>query len=343
VEIKAAIAFQKVLVEEEEVTVVEFSLSDAATSPEPNAASEAMLKRTKALTEMDQAPIYKDFSEWDARLREEGLNLRLAKYEYVTLGATGQAGREVLASDRSKQLAYQWVAGDPRRGGGTHLEWLIDGTEGATNSGLTQAQTDQATVDAMQTWQDVKCSNIPLAQLPNSLVDVGLAQAILGFGGAFAFVADYVHGGFLPKEFFDVLAEGGGNGILGVTFTWLCSDLGAPPEDLDGDGFSDTCYTETYYNDNFVWLIDAPANPFGPIDVETVVVHEAGHAISQGHFGDIFFDPANTFQLGGQFIFQHLHFAPYAVMNAMIWETQQELTGTDIGGHCSIWGAWPNK
>jgi len=322
---------------------------ETATSPDPDvapdAASKAMFKRTKALTEMDQSPIYRDFSEWDARLREEGLNLRLAKYEYVTLGATGQAGREVIASDRNKQLPYQWVAGDPRRGGATSLFWTIDGTEGATSlgAGLTQAQTDQATADAMQTWQDVKCSNIPLVQLPNIPADVGLAQAILGFGGAFAIVADYLHAGFLPPAFFEVLAEGGGDGILGVTFTWFCSELGAPPEDLDGDGFSDACYTETYYNDNFVWLIDAPANLFGPIDVETVVVHEAGHAISQGHFGDIFFDPANAFQLGGKFFFRHLHFAPHAVMNAVIFETQQKLTGSDIGGHCSIWGSWPNN
>ena len=56
---------------------------DPATSPDPevapDAASEAMFKRTKALTEMDQSPIYRDFSEWNARLKEMGrpLNLRL--------------------------------------------------------------------------------------------------------------------------------------------------------------------------------------------------------------------------------------------------------------------------
>lgn len=320
---------------------------EAATSPDadvaPDAASEAMFKRTRGLTEMDQSPVYRDFSEWDAMLRKEGLNLQLAKYEYVTFGATAQAGREVLASDRSKQLPYQWVAGDPRRGGATDLLWTIDGTEGATSSGVTQAQTDQATEDAMQTWQDVKCSSIPLVQLPNTPDDVGVVQALMGYGGLLAIVADYVHAGFLPKEFFEDLEEGGGEGILGVTFTFFCSDLGAPPEDLDGDGFSDTCYTETYYNDYFDWMIDAPADLFGPIDVETVVVHEAGHAISQGHFGDIFFDAASVFQLGGKFFFRHLHLSPYAVMNAVIFETQQKLTGSDIGGHCSIWGSWPNN
>lgn len=312
---------------------------NAGTSPEPDAAvPDAAFKKTRTMVEMDQSPVFRDFSEWNARLREEGLSLQLAKYEYVTLGATGQAGREVLANDRQKQLPYQWVAGDPRRGGYTALYWIIDGTEGATTSGLTQTQTDQATVDAMQTWQDVACSDIPLVRLPNTATDVGLAQAILGYGGAFAIVADYVQAGFLPPAFFELLAPGGGTGILGVTFTFFCDTS----LDLDGDGFIDTCYTETYYNDYFNWMIDAPANFLGPIDVETVVVHEAGHAISQGHFGDIFFDASDGVGLGGQFFFQHLHFAPYAVMNAVIWETQQELRGSDIGGHCSIWGSWPN-
>ena len=38
-----------------------------------------------------------------------------------------------------------------------------------------------------------------------------------------------------------------------------------------------------------------------------------------------------------------LHFAPRAVMNAAYGGVLQELTGSDIGGHCSLWAAWPNK
>jgi hypothetical protein len=113
--------------------------------------------------------------------------------------------------------------------------------------------------------------------------------------------------------------------------------------DGDGNGLIDTCYSETYYNDYFVWEINAPLDPFGAIDVESVVVHEAGHGLSQGHFGDMFFDASSKFDLGGKFLFRHLHFSPYAVMNAVIWETQQELTGSDRAGHCTIWGSWPNN
>jgi hypothetical protein len=323
---------------------------DAATSPDadvaPDAASEAMFKRNKALTEMDQSPIYRDFSAWNARLREEGLDLQLVKYEYVTAPSAAKAGRLVLANDRSKQLPFDWVPGDSRRTGLTNLFWAIDGTEGETSTGLSQADTDGATVRAMQTWQDVNCSNIPLTALGSTPIDVGIMQDFFGFGGSpTAIAGDYVQAGWLPPAFFEALEAGGGSGILGVTFTFGCVDAGGNPTDIDGNGKLDTCYSETYYNDNpvFAWAIDAPENPFGPVDVETVILHESGHGLSQGHFGAIFFDGSGKASLGGKFGITHLHFSPYSVMKAAIWATQQELTGSDVAGHCSIWGSWPNK
>jgi hypothetical protein len=327
------------------IAVFAIACDDAATNPDalPEAATEAQFKKTRVMTEMDQSPIYQDFSAWNARLREEGLDLELVKYEFLTVGATGKAGRTVLASDRDKNIGFDWAPGDPRREGRANLTWAIDGTQGATTSGITQGETDQATMDAMQTWQDVRCSNIPLDFQGVLPFDVGVVQALLGMGGSFFIYADYQHTGFLAPDFFEAVQTGGGAGILGVTFTFACWNNFGGPVDLDGNGLVDTCYSETYYNDGFFWAIDAPADPFGPIDVETVIVHEAGHGLSQGHFGDIFFDASGWSDLGGKFYFQHLHFAPYAVMNAAIWKTQQDLTGTDRAGHCTIWGAWPNN
>jgi len=82
-----------------------------------------------------------------------------------------------------------------------------------------------------------------------------------------------------------------------------------------------------YYNDEFPWGI----NTGWPIDVETVVLHETGHGLSQDHFGKLLRTDKN-----GKF-----HFAPRAVMNAGYTDVQQHLTGTDLAGHCSLWGAWP--
>jgi hypothetical protein len=102
-----------------------------------------------------------------------------------------------------------------------------------------------------------------------------------------------------------------------------------PFVDLDGDGKLDATFREIFYNDTFEWGIDVGTDPF---DVETVALHEAGHGLSQGHFGKIFVTDAND----------KLHFAPFAVMNAAISRQAQELEGTDNGGHCSIWAHWPN-
>jgi hypothetical protein len=68
-------------------------------------------------------------------------------------------------------------------------------------------------------------------------------------------------------------------------------------------------------------------------DVESVALHEFGHGLSQAHFGEAFLTDSNG----------KVHFAPLAVMNAGTDRVSQELLGTDVAGHCSIWGNWPNK
>ncbi len=99
--------------------------------------------------------------------------------------------------------------------------------------------------------------------------------------------------------------------------------------DIDGNRKTDVAFRETYYNDAFPWGIDTDF----PIDIESIALHEVGHDLSQAHFGDVFVDHAAA----------KLHFAPRAVMNAAYSGVQQELTGTDNGGHCSNWANWPQN
>jgi len=101
--------------------------------------------------------------------------------------------------------------------------------------------------------------------------------------------------------------------ILGVTFTLIWIDGAGVPTDLDNNKKNDVAFREIYYNDNFTWAID------GNIDVETVALHEAGHGLSQAHFGDIFITDSNG----------KLHFSPRAVMNATYSGVQQEIAETD--------------
>ena len=148
----------------------------------------------------------------------------------------------------------------------------------------------------------------------------GLFGAALGlpFSGA-----DIFHAGWLFL----------GPNVLGVTITFVFIDVSQLPNivftDIDGNGKLDTAFREIYYADGFTWFDDGVSN----IDVETVALHEAGHGLSQAHFGKLFSTDKN-----GKF-----HFAPQAVMNAGYTGPQRSLLGTDNGGHCSIWGSWPNN
>jgi hypothetical protein len=141
------------------------------------------------------------------------------------------------------------------------------------------------------------------------------------------YLADIVHAGWMPPAFFDLFIPDGGTSVLAATFTMILLDP-ASDNDINSDHQFDVGCREIYYNNSFSWGINADP----PIaDVETVALHEAGHGLSQGHFGKIFAKDGL------------LHFAPFAVMNAVVFAQNHYLQGTDNGGHCSIWGSWPTK
>lgn len=256
--------------------------------------------------------------------RSGGLDVTLEMAEYITTGESDEMGRTVFFSDRgNRQLAVDFLGGDPRSLGGDQTVYAIDNTDGATASGLSAGTTEAAIDRAMATWNGVRCSDLMMAKNgAASNTDFGFVQALFGFGGDLnSFYGDVQHAGWLPGAFFDFLAPGGSNFILGVTFTLTWN------QDLNGDGEAEVAFREIYYNDNFPW---ADGSTY---DVETVALHEAGHGLSQAHFGE-------AFRSGGN---NKLHFAPRAVMNAAYSGVQTRITATDNGGHCSIWGNWPNN
>lgn len=274
------------------------------------------------------------FVSMNRRLAAMGLNVRVGMAEWVTAAHTNQVGQTIFVNDRVKQLDHHWVPGDPRRGGRTNITYLVDQSDGAATGGLSNAQTEAAIDRAMATWQAVECSTIPIVKVEDSGADPDIVDAFIpkfrrkNLGTT---LADITHAGWLPRDFFDALAPGGGDFILGVTATAFFVDENDNFTDINGDGKFDVAFREIYYNNNFTWGIDAGAFPV--FDVETVALHEAGHGFSQDHFGMIFRTDANG----------ELHFAPFAVMNAAISRQAQSFEGTDIGGHCSIWTSWPIK
>jgi len=263
----------------------------------------------------------------NGQLQARGLAVRLDVVDYYT--AFRQAGQLVYYFDREHQLEEHWVPGDTRRYESTKIYWLSEQVEGTAN-GLTLQDTQAAVDSAMETWNTQNCGVIPLVQLPDYGIDWGYVQYLVGMGGVPGWYADITQAGWLSGDFFDVIGgPGGGDNILGVTFTFIWVDDVGNPTDIDNNNRYDVAFREVYYNNKFPWGIGTS----WPIDVETIVLHENGHGLSLGHFGKLFRTDANG----------KLHFAPLAVMNAGYTQVQHMLKGTDIASFCSIWAHWPMR
>jgi hypothetical protein len=265
----------------------------------------------------------------NSMLETQGAEYRVAYAEYLTTTGMPASQNIILARDVGLQrLPHDFIPGDPRRatfdldGDPNTIDVIIDQIDGATTNGLTVPVTTTAIARAMGTWDAQTCSSLGM-NLAAAPFDLGLVQAILGFGGG-VILADIMHAGWMPGAFFDLVLPGGSGFILGVTFT-----LTFTTGDLDGNGLADVAAREIYYNDAFPWA----DNGINMVDVETVALHEAGHGLSQNHFGKIFFNPNSG----------KLVFSPLAVMNAGIAFPNRDLDGTDVGGHCGTWGNWPNN
>lgn len=259
-------------------------------------------------------------------IAEEGI--RIDKMEY--LGAE-QEGRTVFFNDRGKkQLDSDFVPYDSRNGNGALIPYFIDGTQLGTTSGMSEHETFDAIVNAMNKWDALTCSEgLEIPPLGTSTFDIGYIQWLYGFGGIAGYFPGVItHGGILPGEFFDAIAPGGSSSILGITFTFVYTDT-----DIDRNGKGDVAIKEIYMNDAFNWQ-DAPDDDlFNDIyDFETVVLHEVGHGLSQAHFGSAFVTKNGS-----------IHFAPDALMNAGYSVAKREIKQTDNAGHCSNWAQWPNQ
>lgn len=253
------------------------------------------------------------FEEINANLATRGLNIQVSEIHFFTRG-------EGRPSVRILQQPRNWVAGDERRlADGDNLTYIVDQSNGATSSGLTNAETEAAIDAAMTTWNDAKpMRKVDLIKRTDPGTDITVYDWFYGFGGFGDFTAaDIVNAGWWPAEFFDAVAGGGpgsGANILAfsVTFTWI-----PPDDDINNDHYLDTALNEVYYNDGFAWGIgvDRPG-----IDVETVALHENGHSVALGHFGP----------------------EPDAVMNPVYGGIRTSPYPTDLAGISTVFNNWPN-
>lgn len=280
----------------------------------------------------------------NANLASVNSNLRVGMVETLTMLEGEALGITVLWRNLgNKQLGFDFVPGDPRRLLGSEeggwspdpnsITYAIDEGDGTTANGLTAAQTSPEIRDAMQSWDDQECSNLNVTELP-ALFDLGFVAASIGAGGSFDIAADVQHAGWLEVEF--------GATTIAATFTIIWIDDDGNQTDLDGNGVPDAAMREIYYDafcqgcavpGFWIWTVDDDVNGPGlDIDIETVALHEAGHGLSQAHFGTGFVTDSNGL----------LHLAPESVMQAAYVDPQRDLKSTDTGGHCSNWGSWPS-
>ncbi|MDZ7717545.1 MAG: hypothetical protein U5K72_01845 [Balneolaceae bacterium] len=258
-------------------------------------------------------------AEINSQLAEKGFdNIKLVMAETITYTSNGgfQAGQTLLANDRTKTLPSQWQPNDARRGAsGNDLTHTVFSPFAVANGSINS----EPDIDAsFETWNNLKKnSGLDILKVPTP---AGVfPSAILSFPGLTQnpFAADISTIGFLPGSFFDsVLGPGASASVLGVTFTFTWT---AEPNVI--------ALKEVWYNDNFAWSNDGSSG----IDIETVALHENGHALGFGHFGRIFVTNGNN----------KLHVAPRAVMNASYLGPVREPLGTDKASFSNVYGNWP--
>ena len=243
-------------------------------------------------------------------LKPQWLDYRVEQIEFLTVGR----GRP---SARIHQRDFRWVPGDPRRNAdGETLSYLVDPTwSTATSSGVPQPATEAAIDRAMGRWAASACLKQRVAKREFPGGDVTVFDFFVdrgGFGEPFA--ADIVHAGWLSEDS-GLL----GPDVLGISVTFIFVDPATgEPTDLDGDQRMDTALNEIYYNDRFAWRQSGAEASEGTFDLETVILHEAGHAFGVGHFGS----------------------PPEAVMNPVYNGVRRQLFPMDHAGLCTVWGNW---
>ncbi len=293
---------------------------DSITPPVPDQAKTPSFKKTPT----GSPATIQLMEEINQKLRARGLGVAVEAIEFFTIGQ----GRP---SNRIHQQEFRWVSGDPRRlAQGNDITYLVDQSDGATASGLTNAQTEAALDRGLLTWENSKpFKKVNIVKRTDSGADPDIFDSFFGFGDfGDPFLADIVEAGWLPRAYFEAVGgPGGGDGILAFSVSFIFEDAPGVPSDLNGDNYLDTALNEVYYNDTFGTPGEPRAGrPWGinvgspGIDVETVGLHENGHSLGIGHFGP----------------------PPSAVMNPVYAGIRHLPLSSDLAGMNTIWSRWPN-
>jgi hypothetical protein len=302
-----------------------FAAGCAETDSDQAPTSPTFAVRGNAVEASDAAVYSPELDVLRQNLRASGLTDReLSGAEILVAGdSVGWDGATTLiANNRQHQINSQFVADDPRRGGGSDITYVVDQSDG---SALAFSSSGNI---SMAAWRDSpSCIAVGLTKVADSGGNIDVIDDLVFGGPVGSPTADMTHGGWLPRAFFNAIAPpNGGSFILGVTFTFIFVDDDGNPTDIDRDGQFDVAFREMYYNRAFGWGQEGedPRN----VDIQSVATHEAGHAYGLAHFGQVFEDNNGT-----------IKYAPRAIMNAVYISPFRELTGSDNSSFCQIWAS----
>ena len=276
------------------------------------AAVAAVLLAPSALRAQEGDPYtIETMNEYNGGLKALWMDIQVEQIEVLTLG-------EGRSSTRLHRQPFRWVPGDSRRrADGSNLTYLVH-QSGLAGSGLDAAAAEGAIDRAMKSWSATSCfaSKVAVVKRPDTGADPDIFDGLLGYGSFGDYrAADVVHAGWMPPSFFDAVnGEGSGDTVLAFSVTFIYIGGDGRPTDVNKDGYLDTASNEIYYNEAFAWLLDGS----GGIDLESVALHELGHALGIGHIG-----------------------APLeAVMNPVYSGVHRALNPLDGAALCSVWGTW---
>lgn len=269
-------------------------------------------------------------------------DVALAGAEYITTpaGFDPATSQTLITNNRTHLTGWQFVQNDPRRDGRSSITYVVDQSDGTvltfladdTVASISNSSTESVIDQTMAKWQtDTGCNGPEIVKIADSGANIDVADdLVFGRRPLGIPIADITHGGWISRNFFNVIAPGGANYVLGVAITWVFIDQNGNPTDIDSNGRYDLSFVEIYYNRGFAWSpLGEQENPQN-IDIESLVKHESGHALGLDHFGRIFLTKRDT-------EIDDIHYAPRAVMNAVYVSPFRDLTGTDRASFCHLW------